>query len=64
MSAAGGGGDPLAALIAGTWRDPDDGTLVAVPVRAVAIERSLAGTERERIAALGLGPRLAVVADA
>jgi glycerol-1-phosphate dehydrogenase [NAD(P)+] len=63
VNAAVGGGDPLAALIAGRWRDPDDGSTVAVPVRAIAIERTLAGTEGERIAALGLGARLAVVAD-
>ena len=55
--------DPLEALLGGKWLDPDDGTPLRVPIRAIAIERTLAHTEANRVAALGLGRRLAVVSD-
>lgn len=56
--------DPLAALLRGEWPDPDGGAPVAVPVRAVAIEPSLAGAEADLVGALELGRRYAVVSDA
>jgi glycerol-1-phosphate dehydrogenase [NAD(P)+] len=57
------GTDPLDALLRGEWRDPDDGASLRVPVRAVVIAESLAGTEGDLVDALGLGRRLAVVSD-
>ena len=55
--------DAIEALLRGEWADPDGGPPVGVPVRAVAIERSLIGVEAELVAPLGLGCRLAVVSD-
>ncbi len=57
------GPDPLEQLLRGAWRDPDRGLPIAMPLRAVAIERSLAGVEAELVAPLGLGRSLAVVSD-
>lgn len=51
------------ALIAGRWRDPDDGKPVSVPIKSIVIAPSLAGTEAELVGQLGLGRRLALVAD-
>src|SRR3546814_3652262 len=56
-------GGLIAEIIAGRWRDPDGGGRVSVPVRAVAIEKTLAGSEAELVGGLGLGRRLAVVSD-
>jgi glycerol-1-phosphate dehydrogenase [NAD(P)+] len=56
--------DPLEQLLRGAWLDPDRGSPIAVPLRSVAIERSLAGREAELVAPLRLGRRLAVVSDA
>jgi glycerol-1-phosphate dehydrogenase [NAD(P)+] len=56
--------DVLRQLLRGEWIEPDGGLSVRVPVRAVAIERSLRGLEAELVASLGLGRRLAVVSDA
>jgi glycerol-1-phosphate dehydrogenase [NAD(P)+] len=56
--------DALQQLMRGEWTDPDGGPPVGVPVRAVAIERSLRGLEAELVSSLGLGRRLAVVSDA
>jgi glycerol-1-phosphate dehydrogenase [NAD(P)+] len=56
-------GDPLAALLAGRYRDPETGERLAAAARAVVIEDSLAGREADLVAALGVGPRLAVVSD-
>jgi len=53
----------LDALLAGRYPDPDGGAPLAVPTRSVAIAETLAGREAELVAALGLGPRLAVVVD-
>lgn len=50
-------------LLAGRWRDPDSGEPVAVPIKAIAIAPSLAGAEAELVGQLGLGRRLALVAD-
>ncbi|HSA82844.1 MAG TPA: iron-containing alcohol dehydrogenase, partial [Geminicoccaceae bacterium] len=57
-------GDTLTRLLAGTFRDPDDGRPLVVPIRTVAIEDSLAGREAELVETLDLGARLAVVSDA
>jgi len=63
MPAAEPPGDPLAQLLAGRYRDPGTGELLAAAARSVVIEDSLAGREVELVAALELGRRLAVVAD-
>jgi glycerol-1-phosphate dehydrogenase [NAD(P)+] len=55
--------DPLAALVAGTWRDPETDELASVPIASIAVEASLHGSERDLVAALGMGRRLAVVSD-
>ncbi len=57
-------GDPLAALLAGRFADPDGGPPLSVPTRMVAIEDTLAGREADLVAALDLGRRLALVVDA
>ncbi len=64
MSTTADAPDVLRQLMQGEWIDPDGGSPVGVPVRAVAIERSLRGLEAELVASLGLGRRLAVVSDA
>jgi len=56
--------DPIAELVAGRYRDPETGEALQAASRAIAIERSLAGGEVELVAALGIGPKLAVVSDA
>jgi len=55
--------DALAALLRGEWRDPDSGTPIKLPPLAVAIERSLAGSEADLVEPLRLGRKLAVVSD-
>ena len=55
--------DPLAALLAGAYRDPESGSLLACDSRALVIEDSLDGREVDLVAGLKLGPRLAVLAD-
>jgi glycerol-1-phosphate dehydrogenase [NAD(P)+] len=55
--------DPLDELLAGRWLDPDSNLPLHVPVRAVAIEESLAGMEAELVRALPVGRRFAVVSD-
>jgi glycerol-1-phosphate dehydrogenase [NAD(P)+] len=55
--------DPLAELLAGRYRDPETGELLAAAARSVVIEDSLAGHEADLVAALDLGRRLAVVSD-
>lgn len=55
--------DPIALLLAGQYPDPETGELLAAESRAVVIEDSLDGMERELIAALGVGSRIAVVSD-
>jgi glycerol-1-phosphate dehydrogenase [NAD(P)+] len=56
-------GDPLDLLLAGRYPDPETGAPLAAEARAVVIEDDLDGAEVELIARLGLGPRLAVIAD-
>jgi len=53
----------IAALLAGRYPDPDGGASLAVLTRSVVIAETLAGREAALVAALGLGPRLALVAD-
>lgn len=55
--------DVLKQLLQGRWPDPDGGPAIAVPVRAVVIERSLRGIEADVVAPLALGRRLAIVSD-
>jgi glycerol-1-phosphate dehydrogenase [NAD(P)+] len=55
--------DPLAELVAGRYPDPETGEPLTAASRAVVLADSLAGREAELIAALGIGPRLVVVAD-
>ncbi len=64
MRPAAGTPDALQQLMRGDWIDPDGGPPVKVPVRVVAIERTLRGLEAELVASLDLGRRLAVVSDA
>ncbi len=59
----GAGADPLAALLAGRFRDPEDGRPLTVPPLRVVLADSLAGSEAALVEELGLGPRLAVVLD-
>ena len=53
----------LGRLMAGQFDDPDGGPVLDPLTAVVAIEDSLAGTEAELVAGLGLGGRLAVVCD-
>ena len=55
--------DTLGRLLAGEFRDPDDGQPLVAPIRTVVIEDSLAGREADLVEGLELGPRLAVVSD-
>ena len=55
--------DSLGRLMAGQFDDPDGGPALDPLTAVVAIEDSLAGTEAELVAGLGLGGRLAVVCD-
>jgi len=56
-------GDPLVELLAGTYVDPQTGERLAAAARSVVIAESLVGVEVELVAALGVGPRLALVGD-
>lgn len=56
--------DPIEQLLAGSYPDPDTGELLRAESRSVVIADSLAGREVELVAALGLGKRLALIADA
>ncbi len=56
--------DPIALLLAGRYPDPETGELLRADSRSVVIEDTLAGSEAELLAALSLGPRLAIVSDA
>jgi glycerol-1-phosphate dehydrogenase [NAD(P)+] len=55
--------DTLGQLLAGEFRDPDDGKPLVAPIRTVVIEGSLAGREADLVAGSDLGGRLAVVSD-
>ena len=56
-------GDPLVALLAGTYVDGQTGRPVGVATKSLVIEPSLAGNEAELVARLGLGHRIAVLSD-
>jgi glycerol-1-phosphate dehydrogenase [NAD(P)+] len=56
-------GDPVAQLLAGQYADPETGERLGAAARSVVIDDSLDGREADLVAALDLGPRLAVVAD-
>jgi glycerol-1-phosphate dehydrogenase [NAD(P)+] len=56
--------DPIALLLEGRYPDPETGELLRAQARSVVIEPSLDGAEAELVAALGLGPNLAVISDA
>jgi glycerol-1-phosphate dehydrogenase [NAD(P)+] len=53
----------IAEVVAGRYHAPELGGPLPSPIRRVALERSLAGQERELIDGTGLGKRLAVVTD-
>jgi glycerol-1-phosphate dehydrogenase [NAD(P)+] len=53
----------LQRLLEGRLHDPDSGETVTVPTRRVVIAPSLRGSEAALIADLGLGSRLAIIAD-
>jgi glycerol-1-phosphate dehydrogenase [NAD(P)+] len=55
--------DPLAAMLAGRYPDPQTGELLGSSVRSVVLEASLRDRELELVAALQLGDHLAVVGD-
>lgn len=55
--------DPIAALLAGTYPDPETGAPLAAEARAIAIEDTLDGAEQELLRSLGLGRRLALISD-
>jgi glycerol-1-phosphate dehydrogenase [NAD(P)+] len=55
--------DPIGLLVAGRYRDPETGELLAAAARSVVIEDTLDGRELELVKALGLGHHLALVAD-
>jgi glycerol-1-phosphate dehydrogenase [NAD(P)+] len=50
-------------VVAGRYHAPELGGPLPSPIRRVALERSLAGRERELVDGIGLGKHLAVVAD-
>ena len=50
-------------IVAGSWINPDTGRAVATPYRSIVIEDTLNGREAELVRSLGLGGKLAVVAD-
>lgn len=55
--------DPIALLLEGRYPDPETGELLRSESRAIAIEDSLDGMEAELLRGLGLGRKLALVAD-
>jgi glycerol-1-phosphate dehydrogenase [NAD(P)+] len=55
--------DAIAALIRGTWVDPDSGEAIRVPVASIVVENSLRDCEKDLVDALGFGRRVAVVCD-
>ena len=63
LAAPGDPGDPLAQLLAGTYRDPDTGEQLGAAARSVVIADALDGREADLVAALDLGHYLALVAD-
>jgi glycerol-1-phosphate dehydrogenase [NAD(P)+] len=56
--------DPIARLLRGDYRDAHADAAAELATQAIVIEDSLAGSEAERVAPLGLGKTIAVVSDA
>ena len=56
-------GDPLAALLAGRFLDPDDGAPLATTIRAIVIGDDLVDAAPAQLDQLGLGRRMAVLSD-
>lgn len=56
-------GDVIRQLIDGTLPDPDGGPALSVPIRSVVIAETLENEERDLVASLDLGARLALVSD-
>lgn len=63
MNAPPSADDTISQLLAGTYVDPDSGTLLSVPTRTVEIQPTLDGMEAELVAELGFTGTLAVVSD-
>jgi glycerol-1-phosphate dehydrogenase [NAD(P)+] len=55
--------DPIELLLSGTYPDPETGELLKAEARSVVIADSLAGREVELVTSLGIGGKVAVVAD-
>jgi len=55
--------DPIEALLAGTYPDPETGELLACEPRSIAIADSLVGREVELVEALGVGEHVAILGD-
>ncbi|MBA3462494.1 MAG: iron-containing alcohol dehydrogenase [Deltaproteobacteria bacterium] len=55
--------DPIALLLEGRYPDPSTGELLRSDARAIVIEDSLAGREAELLTSVGLGRRIALIAD-
>ena len=55
--------DPIALLLEGRYPDPLTGELLRAESRSIVIEDSLAGREADLLASLGLGRRIALIAD-
>src|SRR5262245_49160352 len=60
---AGGWTEMIDAIVAGRFSDPATGRPVDLPFRRIEIAPSLDGAEADLVAPLGLGERLALVAD-
>ncbi|HVV84965.1 MAG TPA: hypothetical protein VHE35_18000, partial [Kofleriaceae bacterium] len=60
---AAGDGDPLAALLAGRFVDPDDGARLGTSIRAIVIGDDLVDDAPARLDALGLPRRAVLVSD-
>ncbi|HLL23966.1 MAG TPA: iron-containing alcohol dehydrogenase [Kofleriaceae bacterium] len=56
--------DPITELLAGRYRDPETGDLLATECAAIEIADSLAGRELELVRAQGAFEKVAVIADA
>ena len=55
--------DPIAALLAGTYPDPDGGGSLGTSIAVIEVADSLAGAEAELVARAGPGGHLVVVSD-
>ena len=55
--------DAITELLAGTWREPETGEAIAVPIKSIVLADSVAGLEADLVGRLALGHRFAVVSD-